>query len=135
MSYMSEQQSGLLIGAGTKEVLEYLSEHNHDAILEIVRDFPLAQSKDIIFANLSDKREYKAAIHDLNMALITQKARLPRTLKTQAEYRTAVALIRLRATRAIGPERDRVLAATARSEMLQHEIPKPKTGIRRLIHV
>ncbi len=47
---MSEQQSGLLIGAGTKEVLKYLSERNHDAILEIVRDFPLAQSKDIIFA-------------------------------------------------------------------------------------
>ena len=128
--------SGSYALSPTKDLLAYMSEQEQDTIRAIVNEFPLAQSKDIIFANLTDEAKYKGNLHDINMALLTQKARLPRTLKTQSDYWTAKSLIQLRATRAIGNNRDRILAGTQRSETVVSEMPsKPRTGIRRIIHL
>ena len=128
--------SSSILVTPTKDLLAYLSEQDHDSIREIVREFPMSQSKDIIFANLSDEKKYRSILHDVNMALITQKARLPRSLKTQSDFFTAKALVQLRATRAIGPSRDRVLAATQRTETVMSEAPtRPRTGIRRILHL
>jgi len=122
--------------APTRDLLAYLSEQEQDVFRGIVNEFPLAQSKDIIFANLTDEKKYKSLIHDVNIALLTQKARLPRTLKIQADYWTAKALVELRATRAIGNNRDRILAGTQRSETVVSELnQKPKSGIRRILHL
>ena len=134
---MRSPEAGVIAVSNTKDVLQYLTEHDHDSIRDIVRAFPLSQSKDLVFANLTDEKKYKTILHDASVALITQKARLPRTLKTQSEYWTAKTLIQLRATRAQGPQRDRVLASTQRTETTNvSEVPaRPRTGVRRWVHL
>ena len=124
-----------ILAQGTKEYLKYLSEQDADSIRDVAINFPISQSTDVIFANLTDRKKYNIATYDLGMSLLTQKARLPRNLKTQSQYWLAKSLVDVRLTRSIGSERDRVLASTMRQEQITTQQARPASGIRRLLRI
>ena len=109
-------ESGIEPGAvdergSSKEYIKYLTEQKDDLSKKIINEFPLTNSKELVFANLSDKRQRLAIMHDVNIALLYERAKYPRDIEIMDDYWKAKILVEARITRSQGEYRDRILAS------------------------
>lgn len=141
MSEDIEHSEDTLDRGSSKEYIKYLSEHKDDNIAPIIKKFPLINSKELVFANLNDRRQRLALSHDMQIALLYQRAQNTRDLDTMEDYWMAKVLLDARITRSQGEYRDRILAASNivenRTKPIDVEESKTRTrsALRRLFSI